>query len=297
MTARQVARRLAQVVHMHYCVSSYSPLHLIIPISIHSLYLYIGEHTPIATRKRRLGSYDDEKNKSLKYFKPSTVADEFSCVVDKITYLLQSYDPRLLVEQCESIMGSDLHNIKFFSTDQLNQLKEYANTPLLLQELSHLWSWSNHSVLRELVRSCDEAVKLLDEFDCHLDPLEPITSYPASETFPKNPNTHTTLELKCDWNDIHKFSLQTVINLGSLVVNKCDLTQHCPQLLKAAQGSIMLYWSIPKCVSHLVSNKVLQHCRYFCENGVIEVVIQPHVRICTSEIGDNDVSCQIFIYN
>lgn len=280
---------------MHYCDSAYSPLHLIIPISIHGLYLCVGEHTPIIPRKRRLESYDNEKNYSLKYFKPSTVADEFSCIVDKITHLLLSYDPRLLVEQCESIMGSDVHNIKLFSTDQLNQLKEYTNTQLLLQELSHLWSWSNHSVLRELVGSYDEAVKLLDEFDCHLDPLEPITSYPASEIVPINSTTHTILKLKCDRNDIHELSLQNVIVMGSLVVNTCDLTQHCLQLLKAAQGSIVLYWSIPKCVSHLVSNKVLQHCRFFYENKVVEVVIQPHIQICTSEMSDIDVSCQISI--
>ena len=254
--------------------------------------MYVGEHTPTVTRKRPLELYD-QKNDSLKYFKPSAVADEFSCVVDKISQLLQSYDPRLLVEQCESIMGSDVYNISLFSNDQLDQLKEYTNTPLLLQDLSHLWSWSNHSVLRILAGSCDEAIKLLDEFDCHIDPLDPITSYPTSEIVSKNPTTHTILELKCDGNDMHEFSLQNVIDIGSLVVNKCDLTQHCPQLLKVTQGSIMQYWSIPKCVSHLVSNKVLQHCSFFYERGVMEVTIQPHVRIYTSEMGDTDVSCQI----
>lgn len=207
--------------------------------------------------------------------------------------MLQSYDPRLLVEQCESIMASDMHGISMFSNDQLNQLKEYTNTPLLLQELSHLWTWSDHSVLRVLVGPCDEAVKLLDEFDCHLDPLEPISSYPASEIAPKNATTQTILEMKCNKDDIHEFSLQNVMDMGSLVTNKCDLTQHCLQLLRAAQGSIILYWSIPKCVSYLVSTTVLQHYNYFCENGILEVVIHPHVQIDTSETADLEVSSEI----
>lgn len=259
------------------------------------MYIFlVGEYAPPVSRKRPLESSGQQTN-SIKYFKPSTVADEFSSVVDQVTKLLQSCDPSQLVEKCKFIMGSDVYSISFFSADQLKQLKKYNNTPMLLQELSHLWSWSNHSVLRVLVGSCDKAVKLLNEFDCCLDPLEPVTSYPVSEIAPKNVTIQTTLGMKCKKDNINEFSLQNVIDMGSLVVNRCDLTHHCPQLLGiiTTEGSVILNWSIPKCISHLISSKLLQHSSYFYEKGVLEFTIPPHIQIDTGKMVDLDVS---FVY-
>ena len=250
----------------------------------------IEECTPPTSRERPWKS-NDRQTHSLKYFKPSTLADEFSCVVDQMTKLLQSYDPKLLVEHCTTLMGSDVHNISFFSNDQLTQLKEYTSTPLLLQKLSHLWSWSNHSVLRVLVGHCDEAVKLLDEFDCHFDLFKPISSYPVFEkTISTNATTQTILEMKCSKETVQQFSLQGVIDMGSLVVSKCEITRHCLQLVGVARGSVILYWSIPKCVMHLISVHVLQHCNCFYEKGVLEVLIHPNVRIDVSRMADLNVS-------
>ena len=184
-------------------------------------------------------------------------------------------------------MGSSVHGITFFSNDQLNQLKEYTNTPLLLHELSHLWSWNNHSILRVLVGSCDEAVKLLDEFDCHIDSFEPISSYPVYKMFPMNATTHTLLEMKCDKENMEMFTLQKVINMGSLIVAKCDLTHHCLQLLRVAHK---FYWSVPKCVLHLISAKVLQHCNCLYKNGILGVKIHPHIQIDISKMVHLEVS-------
>ena len=85
------------------------------------------------------------------------MADEFSYFAEQITELLQSHDPKVIVEQCETIMASDHDhhgiNISFFH-NQIEQLKYYNHTALLLQELSYLWSWNNHSMLRVLVEFC-----------------------------------------------------------------------------------------------------------------------------------------------
>ena len=245
------------------------------------MYLYLLCIDSPVSRKRSLQS-KDQQTCPLKYFEPLAVADEFFGVVDQVTKLLQSHDPRLLIKQFRSIKSSNVHGISFFSKDQLQQLKEYKNTPLLLQELSHLWSWSNHSMLRVLIGFCEEAVKLLDEFDCHFDPLKPITSYPITEVAPINSTTHAVLEIKCSQDSLQEFSLQNAMDIGSLVVNKCNVTQHCLQLLGTTQGFITLYWSIPKCVLHLVNTKVLQHCSFFHQKGVLEVAIHPYVRINTS---------------
>ena len=231
----------------------------------------------------------DHKIHFLRYFKPFTVSDKFSSVVNQVTKLVQSCDPKLLIEQCKSLKCSDVHDIRFFSEDQLNQLKEYRSTPLFLQELSHLWSWSNHSVLRVLVGFCDEAIRLLDEFDCQLDPLEPIMSYAVSKEAPINLTTHAILEIKCNGSDIQDFSLQNAMDISSLIINKCNISQYCLKLLMATQGFITLHWSIPKCVMYLINARVQQRCSYFHKKGVLEVVVHPCVRINTSGIPDLDV--------
>jgi len=227
----------------------------------------------------------------MKYFKPSTVADEFSYVNEQVIKLFHSHDPELLIEQCETIIASNVDGTKLFSYDQIQHLNEYSNTPLLLQELSHLWSWSNHSVLRVLVGSCDEAIKLLDEFDCCLDPLEPITSYPVSEITPTHVTTQAILNVKFTKKK-HKFTLQDVFDMCSLVVNRCDVTRYCLQFLatKHGQDFITVYWSIPNCTVNLISSKVLHYRNFFCTMGVLEVKIYPYVHIIVAKMTKPNVS-------
>ena len=65
----------------------------------------------------------DEKISTTEYLKPPTVADEFSCVFDQIMELLQSHEPKMLVEQCKAIMASNhAHGVKLFSDEQVKQL-------------------------------------------------------------------------------------------------------------------------------------------------------------------------------
>ena len=221
-----------------------------------------------------------------KYIEPSTVAYKFSFVTEQVIKLFQSHDPIVLVEELEAIMASDKHDIKFFSYDQVEQLREYNNAQLLLYELSHLWSWSNHSMLRVLVGSCDEAMKLLDEFDCHLDPFEPITAYHVFEVLPINTTTHTTLSIKFS-KDIPNITFQDVFGMCSEIVNKCGVTQYCLQLLATqehTQDFITINWSIPKCIRNLIISKVLQHKSIFCHMGVVEVEMYPDIHIITDKV-------------
>ena len=224
-----------------------------------------------------------------KYFEPSTVADEFSFVTEQVIKLFQSHDPKVLVDKLEALMASDKHDIKFLSDDQVEQLRENSSTQLLLHELNHLWSWSNHSMLRVLVGSCDKAIKLLDEFDCHLDPFQPTKSYPMFEIMPPNATTHTTLNVKSSKSI---FTLQDVIDICSHVMNKCGVTHYCPQVLATeyTQNFSTIYWSIPKCIMNLVIRKALEHRSYFYDMGIIEVVVYPDTHIITGEVTDFFVS-------
>ena len=233
---------------------------------------------------KQISTLLDEKISTKEYLKPSTVADEFSCVTEQIMQLLQSHDPKMLVEQCETIMASDhAHGIKFFSKEQVNQLNGYNTTPLLLQELNHLWSWSNHSVLRILVGFCNRAIKLLDNFDCHLDLLQPITSYPVFEVIPTDASLHVTLSVKFT-KSTSIFTLQDVFDMCLLIVNHCSITHYCLQLIATqhAQDFITVYWTIPKCVVNLISTTVQQHSNRFYHMGVLQVAMYPDIEIITN---------------
>ena len=227
----------------------------------------------------------------MEYFEPSTVADKFLYITERLIKLFQSHDPKVLMEELEAIMASDKHNIKFFSDDQIEQLREYNNTQLLLQELNHLWSWSNHSMLRALVGSCDEAIKLLDEFDCHLDPFEPITSYPVFEVIPTDATTQTILNINFT-KQIPSITLQDVFDMCSKIVNKCAITQYCPQFLgiQHVKDFITINLSIPKCVMNLIISKVLQLKNNFYYMGMIDVEIYPKIHMITDKAADLYVS-------
>ena len=224
--------------------------------------------------------------------KPATVTDEFSYVIEQITELLQSHDPKVIVEQCKTIMASDHdHGIKLFSDNQIEQLNHCNDISLLLHELSYLWSWSNHSMLRVLVGFSNEATKLLDEFDCYFDPLQPITSYPIFQTIPTDATSQSTLNVK-SVKDVAEISLQNVFDMCSLVVNHCGVTQYCLQLIATqhGQGFVTIYWSIPKCVVNLISSTVLQNSSKFYDMGVLEVAIYPDIKIITGNIANPKVS-------
>ena len=223
----------------------------------------------------------------MEYFEPSTVADKFLRITEQLIKLFQSQDPKVLVKELEEVMASDKHDIKFFSDDQVEQLKKYNSAQLLLQELGHLWSWSNHSMLRALVGSCDEAIKLLEEFDCHLDPFEPITSYPMCEVIPTDATTQTTLSITFS-KDLHNITLQDVFDMCSEIVNKCAITQYCPQFLRIQhiKDVIAINWSIPKCVMDLIISKVLQHKNNFYYMGMVEIEIYPKIHIITGKTAD-----------
>ena len=242
--------------------------------------------------RKLLGVSSDAEICIMEYLKPFTIADEFSYVTDQITKLLHLDDPNILVEGCKTVMASDdVYGIKFFSDDQIEQLYCHHNTPLLLQELSYLWSWSNHSVLRILVGACDEAIKLLDVFDSHLDPFEPIASYPVFESVPTDATAQTTLIVKFT-RDVQEFTLQVVFDLCSIVVSNCGITHYCPQLIATqhTQGSYTIYWSIPKCVINIISSKVLQHSSKLNDMGMLEVTIYPDTKIITGDVANLNVS-------
>ena len=204
----------------------------------------------------------------------------FLHLIDQVHKLLQVYKLEL-VQQCESLNASDGHKISLFSPEQLTELSECNN---LFMKLSSLFSWSNHSLLKALAGCSSEAVKLLDEFDSKLDSHQPITSYPmpclSSNMIPTDTSTYTILAVRYD-QELYQCTLQYVYDVQSVMIEKCDITQHCLQLLAVRSDPTILYWTIPKCVVDLINTNVPLHSEYLYSRRILEVLVYPDVMLTT----------------
>ena len=230
--------------------------------------------------KSRKTPASSEQPADQKYFKPSSVNVEFLDMKTQLEQMLKDSNSQRVYEQCESLMASHEHNITLFSTDYLSSLRKCNEMPKILQRLSPYYKWSDHSVLHALVQACNnpEASKVLQQFHSRVDLTVPITEYPVPQPIPSmapyNTSTQTVLAVKLN-TELSKLSLQQVITLRCLIQSKCKITEHSLQLMAAAKSSsAILYWLIPKCVSHLIDFKVIQHSSVH-GSGVQEVCVYP----------------------
>ena len=212
----------------------------------------------------------------------SSVDILFLYLVDQIYELLQNYKLEL-VQLCKNLKASDVYDINLFSADQIKELSECNN---ILIKLSPLFTWSNHSILKSLAGCSSEAVKLLDEFGSKLDPLQPVTSYPipclCSNMIPTDTSTYTILAVRCD-KELYQCTLQYVYDVQSVMTEKCDITQHCLQLLAMINDPTILYWIISKCVVDLINTNVPLHSEYLYSRGILEVLVYPDLLLTTGD--------------
>ena len=206
----------------------------------------------------------------------------FLYLIDQINKLLQNYKLKL-VQQCKSLKASDIYKIDLFTADQIKELSDCNN---VLMKLSPLFTWSNHSILKSLAGCSRKAIKLLNEFVSKLDPLHPVTSYPIpclySNMIPTDTSTYTILAVRCD-KELYQCTLQYVYDVQSVMIEKCDITQHCLQLLAVRSDPTILYWTIPKCVVDLINTNVPLHSEYLYSRGILEVLVYPDLLLTTSD--------------
>ena len=215
------------------------------------------------------------------------VITEFLNMKVQLEELLQQCDPIPIVKKCGSLLASDTHNIPLFPTDYVEKLQEIKDTPELIQKLSPLMTWDNHSILNTVVETSNipEATMLLTQFDDRIDASQPLTRFPipvpSHQMVPYDNSTHTVLAVKLDL-ELHHSTLQNVIDARSLIQDHCKLTAYCLQLLAVAKStSTILYWMIPKVVATFVYSKVLENPKLFHQNGILQMALYPGSIILT----------------
>ena len=231
------------------------------------------------------------------YHPSSSLHILFLDVIDQIEELIQPYDAAFVTEACKSLKASEARRINLFSESQIKNLSDYrGNTALLLRLLSFLFTWCDHSILREVVSFSNEAIQLLDEFDSFLDPFNTIVSYPicmfSLSMVPSEDSPYTLLAIRCN-KELWQCSLQYVFNIRSTLVELCEITQHCLQLLAVQSDPTMFYWNIPRSVVTLISTNILKHIEYLCSQEIVEMVVFPKQRLFT--VHDVAVGSQAFV--
>ena len=260
-----------------------------------------------STDKSRKIPASSEQPAGQKYFKPSSVQAKFLDIKIQLEQILQNSNSQRVYEQCESLMASCEHDIALFSTDYLSSLKKCNKMAEILQRLSPYYKWSDHSVLHALVEACNnpEAAMLLQQFDSQVDLSLPITEYPVPQPIPSmapyDTSTQTVLAVKLNA-ELSKFSLQQVITLRCLIQKNFEITEHSLQLMAAKSSSTIIYWMIPKSISHLISSKIMQDSSLYGDR-VQEVCVYPgtlFVRADTLKLGSlsflNEVDQMVSYY-
>ena len=216
----------------------------------------------------------------IKYIKPSEVEKEFHYISGHVIELLSCCHPKLLIKWCENLMASEKHEIKLLPPYSLYKLRKLRSSSAILKMMSVLWTWNNHSILTCLADFSPVAQTLLEEFYSRLHLKFNVTKYPVllptPSTIPYNNNSYTLLTLKCDKK--LNLSLQLVHEMQSVLIEKCEITEHALQLLAVQSSPLLLQWMISKYIITIINVNVRQHCQYFAAKGITEITIHPNIK-------------------
>ena len=216
----------------------------------------------------------------LKHIKPSEVEKEFHYISGHVIELLSCCEPNLLIKWCENLMASEKRNIKLLPPYSLYKVRKLRTSSAILKMMSVLCTWNNHSILTCLANFSQVAQTLLEEFFSRLYLMFNVTQYsmllPTPSTIPYNNNSYTVLTLKCDKK--LNVSLQLVHEMQSVLIEKCEITEHALQLLAVQSSPLLLQWMISKHIVTIINVNVRQHCEYFAARGITEITVHPNIK-------------------
>ena len=227
--------------------------------------------------RRRLSSFCQLR--CLKHLRPSTIERVFQYTVRHVIELLSCCDSKLLIKWCENLMASHTHQIKLFTVNCIDKIRQLKTSLAILRMLSHFWTWSNYSILKGLAQFSKLALDMLEEFSARINTILPITEYPISSLavsmFPYDTSSYTVLIFECDQKLNH--SLQLVFDMQSLITENCDITQHALLLLAVDSNPTRLHWMIPKSVVTIVNARVMECSQVLFSKGVMRIFIYPSI--------------------
>ena len=193
-----------------------------------------------------------------------------------------------LITKLENLQASEEHEIDLYTREYIEELKGCSNSMSLLMKCFSFLPWYDHTVIRELASSCEchHGMQLLDEYVCHVDLLQPISSYstPHVFSFPKIPDACTMMAIRYK-EQFSSLTLHDIYKIKMEVVQICDLTKYAFTLMGVIDyGSDVFYGFVPNAAVSLINSRVSQRSRDLCEMGVLEVATYPGFSIHTRNV-------------
>ena len=219
---------------------------------------------------------------------------QFIYLTKSVQVLVQN--PKLLLDYILKVLINKAQVIKLFDKADLRWL--YAFEPsILFQVLCIFWTWSDHSILREVLRSCKyiEALKLLDKFDRDMEsfksinieefPLPVVTSQMAPVDVKEH--IHTVLAIKCK-KPYSQCTWMNVTEVRTALFTTLNFNRNGLQLLGVLNNGsefTLMYWMIPKSVISLITLAVTDHSKIadLYKKDITEVSIYPNLHFSTGD--------------
>ena len=152
----------------------------------------------------------------------------------------------------------------------------------ILNRLSSTWKWNSYSSLRCILEACncEEGLKLLDEFESHVNVSQSFDLFPlpppSIKMAPSSTSSYTVLSIRIDQPQTQPVPLQYITEMSDTLTEKFGVSSHALQLLAAKVNPLVLYWMIPKSVVPFVSSGLHDHLDYLKDKGVAEVAMYPN---------------------
>jgi len=215
---------------------------------------------------------------------------KFPSVVAEICKALESIDCDQLVDCLDQLMAIEEQKIPVFMPEIVDNIADCENAGILVKRMSLYFSWFDHELLKKLVgaSNCQQAIRLLREFDSQLDHSLPLSSQslpvPSPNMIPSDSHPSTLLTITTATQEQSQYSLHYIDELRSWFSSSCKISQYALYLVAVKQvhaTSLIFYWMLPKSIVPQICYKVQENCQIMRSRGVVEVAIYPGVVIAT----------------
>ena len=228
-----------------------------------------------------------EKSSSENQHGYSLINLQFIHLTQKIHAIIKN--PALLLNDFQRLMASKIYSTPLFRPDYLKGFNAMIDKPALFQALGIFWTWSDHSILKELLHmgKHKEAINLLDKFDRYLEsfksmsiekfPLPILSSRMIPVDIKKHAYTILAIKYKISY---HKCTWQNISKACNSLKDIFEITRNAMQLLGVLNNNseyTLIYLMIPTSVISLITSKITRFDYYsgLCENNITEVAIYP----------------------
>ena len=187
-----------------------------------------------------------------------------------------------LAMECGRLRAND--QILLFNSCFIEKLKN-AIWPFTFKiYLLPFFTWFDHSILRELVKSSknENAVKLIQRFDSHINYNQLVTSCTVPDfsqliiPYKENEAEYTLLVTKY-YKNHNEIVIQDLMNIKKALTTEWEITDHAIHLVAMHSELNSFYWLIPRQIQSIIEDKVTHDQERLWNKGIVMTEFLPDI--------------------